>query len=194
MTEYNYPECTTSVLSALEMFTKRYPEYRADEIRSVSPPPSPSLSPSLPFEVDERMLKPAFLFFGRVGAEKRFEVRSSISMLRSGKTEVGTGRGASVSLVRSLLLSSSAPSFPHIWTRQLSQRRFVYGSDATNFALESLAYAGETHTNSDSVRRACAFLLEKQMEDGGWGETYMVRFFLCILSRESGSGFDRSRD
>lgn len=47
--------------------------------------------------------------------------------------------------------------------------------DATNFALESLAYAGETHANSDSVRRACAFLLEKQMESGGWGETYMVR-------------------
>lgn len=178
MTEYNYPECTTSVLSALEMFTKRYPEYRADEIRSVSPP--------LPFEavrIDERMLKPAFLVFVRVCAEKRFEVRSSTSMLRSGKTEVGTGRGALVSPVRSLFLFSSAPSFPHFWTRQLSQRRFIDGSDATNFALESLAYAGETHTNSDSVRRACAFLLEKQMEDGGWGETYMVRSFLHPLSR-----------
>lgn len=33
MTEYNYPECTTSVLSALAMFTKRFPDYRADEIR-----------------------------------------------------------------------------------------------------------------------------------------------------------------
>lgn len=35
MTEYNYPECTTSALSALEMFTKRFPDYRADEIRRV---------------------------------------------------------------------------------------------------------------------------------------------------------------
>jgi squalene cyclase len=43
------------------------------------------------------------------------------------------------------------------------------------FALESLAIAGETHENSAAVRRACDFLVSKQMEDGGWGETYMVR-------------------
>lgn len=46
---------------------------------------------------------------------------------------------------------------------------------ATMFALESLAIAGETHENSAAVRRACDFLVSKQMEDGGWGETYMVR-------------------
>lgn len=45
---------------------------------------------------------------------------------------------------------------------------------ATMFALESLALAGESHQNSESVRRACDFLVSKQMEDGGWGETYMV--------------------
>jgi hypothetical protein len=45
---------------------------------------------------------------------------------------------------------------------------------ATMFALESLAIAGETHENSAAVRRACDFLVSKQMEDGGWGETYMV--------------------
>ena len=45
------------------------------------------------------------------------------------------------------------------------------------FALESLAIAGETHENSAAVRRACDFLVSKQMEDGGWGETYMVACF-----------------
>jgi lanosterol synthase len=45
---------------------------------------------------------------------------------------------------------------------------------ATMFALESLAIAGETYDNSERVRRACGFLISKQMEDGGWGETYMV--------------------
>ncbi|KAH8090819.1 putative lanosterol synthase [Filobasidium floriforme] len=44
---------------------------------------------------------------------------------------------------------------------------------ATMFALESLSMAGETCENSESVRRACAFLAGKQMKDGGWGETYM---------------------
>lgn len=46
---------------------------------------------------------------------------------------------------------------------------------ATMFALESLAIAGETYANSTAVRRACDFLVEKQKDDGGWGETYLVR-------------------
>lgn len=42
------------------------------------------------------------------------------------------------------------------------------------FALESLHIAGETYANSDNVKRACDFLVGKQKEDGGWGETYLV--------------------
>ena len=48
---------------------------------------------------------------------------------------------------------------------------FTYG---TMFALESLSIAGESYDNSERVRRACDFLIEKQKADGGWGETYMV--------------------
>ena len=40
------------------------------------------------------------------------------------------------------------------------------------FALESLATQGETHANSERVRRACQFFLDRQNEDGGWGESY----------------------
>jgi hypothetical protein len=40
------------------------------------------------------------------------------------------------------------------------------------FALESLKHAGYTYENSEPVRRACTFLLSKQREDGGWGESY----------------------
>ncbi|KAJ7680547.1 terpenoid cyclases/protein prenyltransferase alpha-alpha toroid [Mycena polygramma] len=43
---------------------------------------------------------------------------------------------------------------------------------ATMFALESLSLAGETYATSASVKRACQFLLSKQMSDGGWGESY----------------------
>ncbi|EGN92185.1 hypothetical protein SERLA73DRAFT_99556 [Serpula lacrymans var. lacrymans S7.3] len=43
---------------------------------------------------------------------------------------------------------------------------------ATQFALESLALAGENYGNSKSVQRACKFLLDKQRADGGWGESY----------------------
>ena len=41
-------------------------------------------------------------------------------------------------------------------------------------ALESLALAGEMYKTSKSVQRACDFLLGKQREDGGWGESYKV--------------------
>lgn len=30
--EYNYPECTTSVITSLSIFRKHYPTYRADDI------------------------------------------------------------------------------------------------------------------------------------------------------------------
>jgi lanosterol synthase len=34
MIEYDYPECTTAVVTALSLFTKHYPEYRAAEIKA----------------------------------------------------------------------------------------------------------------------------------------------------------------
>jgi lanosterol synthase len=46
---------------------------------------------------------------------------------------------------------------------------FTYGKF---FALESLASVGQTYQTSARVRRACDWLVSKQMEDGGWGEHY----------------------
>ena len=40
------------------------------------------------------------------------------------------------------------------------------------FALEALASVGEDYGNSPTVRKGCEFLLGKQREDGGWGESY----------------------
>ncbi|KKK12356.1 hypothetical protein P175DRAFT_0459005 [Aspergillus ochraceoroseus IBT 24754] len=44
---------------------------------------------------------------------------------------------------------------------------------AAMFALESLASIGETYETSENSRRGCDFLLSKQKEDGGWGESYL---------------------
>ncbi|CAJ0749329.1 15355_t:CDS:2 [Entrophospora sp. SA101] len=40
------------------------------------------------------------------------------------------------------------------------------------FALESLASAGENYENSIHVKKGCDFLISKQKDDGGWGESY----------------------
>jgi lanosterol synthase len=46
---------------------------------------------------------------------------------------------------------------------------------ATMFALEALALGGETYETSAAARRACEFLIAKQRDDGGWGESFKVR-------------------
>jgi lanosterol synthase len=43
------------------------------------------------------------------------------------------------------------------------------------FALESLSLNNESYNNSLSVRKACRFFLDRQMADGGWGESFEVR-------------------
>jgi lanosterol synthase len=45
---------------------------------------------------------------------------------------------------------------------------FTYG---TWFGVEGLIEAGES-PSSPHIRRACQFLLSKQMSDGGWGESF----------------------
>nr|AIK19223.1 triterpene synthase [Eugenia uniflora] len=47
---------------------------------------------------------------------------------------------------------------------------FTYGSW---FALGGLAAAGKTYSNCAAVRKGVAFLLRTQLQDGGWGESYL---------------------
>ncbi|KAM3196981.1 hypothetical protein ACQJBY_072582 [Aegilops geniculata] len=47
---------------------------------------------------------------------------------------------------------------------------FTYG---TLFAVKGLVAAGSTYENSSFIRKACNFLLSKQLSTGGWGETYL---------------------
>lgn len=39
------------------------------------------------------------------------------------------------------------------------------------FAIEALSTVGENYSSSSIVRKGCEFLLSKQMDDGGWGES-----------------------
>jgi lanosterol synthase len=106
MIEYDYPECTTAVVTALHMFQKYYPHYRSSDIAA-------------------------------------FKARA-VEYIRRAQRPDGSWYGS--------------------WGIC-----FTY---AAMFALESLACVGETYANSERVRRACKFFEDKQMSDGGWGETY----------------------
>nr|XP_048329943.1 cycloartenol synthase-like isoform X2 [Ziziphus jujuba var. spinosa] len=47
---------------------------------------------------------------------------------------------------------------------------YTYG---TWFGIKGLAAAGKTYETCSSMRRACDFLLSKQLPCGGWGESYL---------------------
>ncbi|XP_024017873.1 lupeol synthase-like, partial [Morus notabilis] len=47
---------------------------------------------------------------------------------------------------------------------------FTYG---TWFAVEGLVTCGKSYNNSPTLRKACKFLLSKQLPNGGWGESYL---------------------
>ncbi|KAJ1656846.1 Lanosterol synthase (Oxidosqualene--lanosterol cyclase) [Dispira simplex] len=48
---------------------------------------------------------------------------------------------------------------------------------ASMFSLKALASEGFDYSNSPRVRQACEFLLDKQKNDGGWGETFQS----CVI-------------
>lgn len=106
MVEYDYPECTTACVTALQLFKKHYPDYRQADIQ-------------------------------------RF-IERAVKWIRSNQRPDGSWYGS--------------------WGIC-----FTY---AGMFALESLRSVGETYENSQSVRRACKFFVDRQSEDGGWGESY----------------------
>jgi lanosterol synthase len=106
MVEYDYPECTTACITAMHIFQKHFPDYRAAEVATFK--------------------------------------SKALDYIRNAQRADGSWYGS--------------------WGIC-----FTY---AGWFALESLAHAGESYANSERVRRACHFFLDKQMEDGGWGETY----------------------
>jgi len=106
MVEYDYPECTTACVTALQLFRKHYPDYRQADIQHF--------------------------------------IERAVKWIRTNQRPDGSWYGS--------------------WGIC-----FTY---AGMFALESLRSVGETYENSESVRRACKFFVDRQFEDGGWGESY----------------------
>ncbi|KAJ6827087.1 cycloartenol synthase 2-like [Iris pallida] len=47
---------------------------------------------------------------------------------------------------------------------------FTYG---TWFGIKGLTAGGKSYNNSSRIRKACDFLLSKQLPSGGWGESYL---------------------
>ncbi|KAL1991905.1 hypothetical protein VTN49DRAFT_5213 [Thermomyces lanuginosus] len=107
MISYDHVECTTASVTALSLFNKFYPDYRADEIHAAK--------------------------------------HKAVAYIKRVQRKDGSWYGS--------------------WGIC-----FTY---AAMFALESLRSVGETYSTSEYSRRGCDFLVSKQKEDGGWGESYL---------------------
>jgi len=119
MVEYDYPECSTAVVTALRLFSKHDPQYRKVDIAKA--------------------------------------LDGALRYIRNAQRADGSWYGS--------------------WGIC-----FTY---AGMFALESLASVGETYENSPRVNKACAFLIGKQRDDGGWGESYKSCETGTYVQRES---------
>ncbi len=119
MVEYDYPECSTAVVTALRLFSQHNPDYRKADISKA--------------------------------------LDGALKYIRNAQRKDGSWYGS--------------------WGIC-----FTY---AGMFALESLASVGETYANSPHVKKACAFLLGKQRDDGGWGESYKSCETAAYVQRES---------
>ncbi|CAL5419401.1 unnamed protein product [Camellia sinensis] len=64
---------------------------------------------------------------------------------------------------------------------------FTYG---TWFALGGLVAAGKTYNNCAAIRKGVEFLLLSQLDNGGWGESYLSK--ICTTRRESSQFGDTS--
>ncbi|KAE8382326.1 terpenoid cyclases/protein prenyltransferase alpha-alpha toroid [Aspergillus bertholletiae] len=105
MTEYDQTECTSSCITALDLFRKRDSTYRAEEVVSA--------------------------------------IDRGVNFIHQSQCPDG-GWLASWGIA------------------------YTYG---TFFAMEALHCVGETYENHPVVKKGCDFILDKQKEDGGWGET-----------------------
>ncbi|XP_071936529.1 beta-amyrin synthase 2-like isoform X2 [Coffea arabica] len=106
MVEYEYVECTSSIVQALVLFKHSFPTYRQRDIEA--------------------------------------SVKSAIKFIEKSQNPDGSWYG--------------------FWA--------ICYTYASWLALGALAMCGKTRDNSETVQKACQFLLSKQQETGGWGESY----------------------
>ncbi|KAM4113425.1 hypothetical protein ACJW30_05G219400 [Castanea mollissima] len=73
-----------------------------------------------------------------------------------------------VNVILSLQLFNPAETFSDIIIDYPYSASSIYGGW---FGIKGLVAAGRTYKNSSSIRKACNYLLSKELASGGWGET-----------------------
>jgi squalene cyclase len=114
-------------------------------------------------------LSPLWQFFA---SEIRITGRTRLSTSTFRSLRLASDGGLRKTMQRAVKYLHAAQTAEGVWYGSWGIC-FTY---ASQFALESLSLVGETYETSPAVRKACDYLVSKQMEDGGWGESYRVSY------------------
>ncbi|KAJ9548501.1 LOW QUALITY PROTEIN: hypothetical protein OSB04_021044, partial [Centaurea solstitialis] len=158
--EREYVECTSSAIQGLTLFKKLHHGHRTKEIEHC-------ISRALKYIEDTQNLDGSWYVFCYFRFLNTFYFRSTsanyviqygINILCFPEDIARLGRVADYNPI-------------HVVCRYGCWGIcYTYG---TWFAVDALVACGKNLHNSHTVRKACEFLLSKQLPDGGWGESYL---------------------
>ncbi|KAL7409222.1 terpene synthase [Mrakia frigida] len=170
MIEYNYPECTTSVLSALKVFSKKFPDYRSKEIES-------TVRDAIKYIHSSQREDGSW--FGSWGICFTYAMNFSLESLHlAGETYANS---SSVRRACTFLLNKQMEDGG--WGETyMSCVTGIYHPHAvsqvcqTSWALLSLISA--RYPEREPIERAVAVIMGRQLEDGSWAQEDIEGIFI----------------
>ena len=172
MVEYDYPECTTAVVTVLSLFQTHYPDYRAEEIKAVK---------ISALEYIRRAQRPDGSWYGSWGICFTYAAMFALESLSSvGETYTNSPR---VRKACDFLLSHQMPdggwgesylaSEKKIWIDHPEKSQVVQ----TSWAAIALMYAG--YPEREVLERAVKMVMGRQQPNGEWLQEAIEGVFNC---------------
>lgn len=161
MIEYDYPECTTAVVTALSLFQKHYPDYRASEIKKVK---------ARAVEYIRRAQAPDGSWYGSWGICFTYAAMFALESLASvGETYQNSDRirrGCQFLLDRRMPDGAWGESY-----KSCEEKRYIQHPDGsqvvqTAWACIGLMMAG--YGQREPLRKALSVIVRRQMRNGEW--------------------------
>lgn len=171
MVEYDYPECTTAVVTVLSLFQKFYPEYRAAEIKAIK---------ETALRYIRRAQRDDGSWYGSWGICFTYAAMFALESLSSvGETHANSPR---VRKACDFLISHQMPDGGWGESYRASELKVWVDHDKsqvvqTCWAVIALMYAG--YPDKEPLRRALKMVMSRQQTNGEWLQEAIEGVFNC---------------
>lgn len=160
MVEYDYPECTTAVVTALSLFTKHFPDYRADDIKRIK---------GRALEYIRRAQAPDGSWYGSWGIcftyAAMFALESLASVGETYSNSERSRRGCEFLLSKQMADGGWGESY-----QSCEQKKYIQHeqSQVVQTAWAALALMSAQYPEKEPLRRAMRLIMERQQANGEW--------------------------